>query len=262
MLNAFAHWFCQTALWVWFIKNVMAKFTFRLAAYPEFPIHKQLDIVAAIAASELQAGGPGRSLYTFTETDRESLASKVIRWTLKQRCSHAGIILPGSTPAQYRIFHMKSTGSHYEPMVDLLKECDVFGVHRYNIPDDKVELLKRRLQFLLDNRDKLGYDFEGEVESTIDWSRIDPELMSGRHPNLKKNVPIYCSELVRVVLKGIVDLPTMNEHGRQVFSPDDVRKYQHVELFMFDPPVRKHGLLWWLIILSVLPFLLLASLLK
>jgi hypothetical protein len=157
---------------------------------------------------------------------------------------------------------MKSGGCYYESILELLKEVDVFGVHRFNIPPNKAVLFSRRLQFLIDNRHMLVYDFQGDLETTLDWSLYDAALMRGQKPTIKKKTPIYCSEVIRILLKGIVDLPTENEFDRQVFPPDAVRVYQHAELFMFDPERKKHGFLRSLLTALVLPVLILASLLR
>jgi hypothetical protein len=261
MFERFVRWFSRTKFWIWFVKNIMAQFTFRFDDYTSFPLHEYWNIVSAIASSEGQAGGPWRSLYAFTSTDYESFGSKLIRGLLNGRVSHAGIILPGASAPLFKIFHMTSKGCLYEPLIDLLKEVDLFTVSRFNIPEDKAVLLEKRMQFLIANKDMLAYDFQGELESTIKWADIDSRLMRGEIPRLKEKVNLYCSETIRLLLEGIVDLPFCVEQGRPAFSPDDTRAHAHAEIFTREPEIKKHSTLRWILTILVLPILLVASLL-
>jgi hypothetical protein len=226
------------------------------------PIHKYWDIVRAIEDSQISLEGKDyKYLYTFTLTDREKMSSKVIRASFNQLSSHAGIILPARVGELPRILHMTSKGCCVDFLIDVLKECDVFCVQKYIVPKESVDLVAKRINFILDSKAAITYDFVGDLTTTFDWKVIDKLLLENKYPVLRKETNIYCSELVRAILLGVKYLPVRKEYNREVFTPDDVANYCDGTIFNYTPELKKQSIIKTILLLTISPIIILMSLL-
>ena len=190
--------FSRTKFWYWFASKIMANFTFRFMGYPNFPMEEyETEILPRLAASMEE---DQKYIYVFTSVDTKSLAAKAIRWVAGAYWSHAGLIFPETN----HIVHMKGKGISEDHILDLLREVDSVSIGRFPVSDaGHTEYLRRVEKY---QRLKAVYDFQQELE--------DDGILK-----------IYCSELVWMTGRGLVDKETFKpreELGRLIFEPDDV----------------------------------------
>ena len=196
MLNKIFKWFSRTRVWLWFARNVMAHFTFRIMGYPSFPVEKFFDLVDLMRKSK-------NKIYCFASTDHASLASWLIRnATGGGQFSHAGLILPG-TPRGTKVLHMMGAGVVEIHALSLLREIDYLAIVEVELTPEGYKQAYRKIQYIQNHKSKFEYDYQ-------------QELQNGGHK-------LYCSEMIYAVLDGLVDDPDFkarNLLGRKVFPPD------------------------------------------
>lgn len=208
----------RTKAWLWFSKNLMAHFTFRFWGYPTFPIEEAYNIPRIIEQSEKE--GPG--YYCFVCADRKSLATILIEKVTGSYFGHAGIVVPGKTLEETRIYHMKGIGHCDWNILTLLKEVDDFAILKFPVSKEIQEKILKRVAFSRDNSELFLYDFSQEwPNDPYTWEEIEQTV------NDKQPVYVYCSEFCFIAGDRLVTNPDFKPHtefGRLIFEPDDLYK--------------------------------------
>jgi hypothetical protein len=201
-MDKFWQWLGATKAWEWFAHNVIGRMKIRFVGYTEFPIETGYwEIIDIIKEEEKKKSG----LYAFASSDQGSIAGWSIKWLTKDEHTHAGWILPNGDRNTFAL-HMKGDGVHHEGMLKVCKESDYVTIVKIELEEDKLKIAKDRLQYILDNKEKIAYDFA--------------QLIQVEDIEEAKN--IYCSELVYLVLKGLLELKTEKILGRESFDPESV----------------------------------------
>jgi len=196
-----------TKPWVWISDKIIGQMTFRMMGYPRFPIGSYHDICRDILKKE------PNTFYTFASTDSLSLASILIRYIVGKgnfNFTHAGIfVLEDNEPP--KIMHMKGEGLLFWDLLELLREIDYICINKIILSPENYIVAKGRIKYLVDNRDKLKYDYAQRI-------------------GYKKN-KFYCSETNFFIFDGLTsdsDLQPEILHGIKTFSPDKVTKIGEV----------------------------------
>jgi hypothetical protein len=197
LLNKIVAWFTRTRFWVWFAEKYIGHFTFRTMGYTKFPIERYFEMVDAIAE-------PG--FYAFVSTDVDSLASRLIRFTVGSgaKYSHGGLVFHGGD-RHTSVMHMKAKGLKSDHLLRVCHEADYVTLVKVPVPEEKMGEVRRRIAEFVERRKQITYDYTQEMNDN-DWN-------------------IYCSEFYYRIFNGIVDDPDIQPTviaGRKVFDPNQI----------------------------------------
>jgi hypothetical protein len=178
----------KTALWVWFSKRILSKWTLRFMGYPESALPKYSEIGKVLSTRQ------PLDVFAFTSCDRATPVAKLIKLITGDRFSHAGIILNATT-----VYDSRSDGVRFRNLLAMIGQSDDFAISKFTFKS-----IEHRKEYERDIERYCGrpYDFTQEL--------------GGKS--------LYCSELVYVLLQGRVEQPleTRFFHGQRGFSPGDV----------------------------------------
>lgn len=201
----FFEWLDETKAWHWFAKNVLAKWTFRIAPRPKPSTDLQGEFIAALL---LNTKSSDRVL-TFVCQDKWAFGSMLIRLVSRGTWSHSGFVFRGAGMEMPHRVDMRSDGLHVTNCLTLLSEYDSVALVSVPVAKGSMGQIAKRVASYIGKSNVLRYDWEQELKD----ESSDPEADD-----------IYCSELVWLVLKGFADLVCSKVLGRRVFSPEDVAK--------------------------------------
>lgn len=174
----------------WIVINILSKI--------RLPFKKGVDLRPLIWAESLLFKQDESFVLSFVATDRWKLSSFLVRLLTKGKFSHAGILLLFKN--QVYALHADVGGVKIEPLEGILKNYTDFSICVFNLDKKGMEKANKRIDWLLDNIDKLTYDFAQE---------------SGYEA-------MYCSELNYYVLNSITDIEYVNISGKSVITPQCV----------------------------------------
>jgi len=188
-MSRLIRYLATTKLWHWLATKIFDEYTFRIKGYPKFP----MDEWSAIANAVIHDSPTFQNtVYCFVSRDLYAIGAVLIDKFADSYWSHAGIFIN-----QEFIMHIRQSGVHRHHLINLLREVDCFAV----VAIDDVNT----------------FEFNNRVNKFTSAS-YDIEY------NLESKEHLYCSELIYVLLDGIVnrELPTSISMGNVAYTPDDV----------------------------------------
>jgi hypothetical protein len=218
--------FLQTTLWKFLARKVFAKLIFRIWGYPEFDMPKY-HIIKRILTEDPNA------LYTFSSCDSKGFIWMLMHLFTNNLYGHAGIVRLDKY-GNPEIVHMMGSGLEVWDLLSLLREVDHFSLNKLPISPTNLIRAKTRLAKIESYKFLVDYDFALNVsDDMISWL----EAPSDKLPYGKKRLNIYCSELVYLVGRDLVEDPNFKSKSidnKIAFQPDDVAKCG-TNLFLFSP---------------------------
>jgi len=199
-LYRLAAWITSTQAWKLFASEILGDANIRFTGHPTFPMQEYFKIRDILNSQDLTS-----SVLVFSSRDKKSLSSQLIGAVTGNRdaMTHAGIIIFNGGD-NISILHMRADGLVYGHMLDLLREIDEIVINRVDLEAKAKELADVRINYLLQNRTRIKYDYEFKMYNGDKFS---------------------CSEAAFIVLDGLssdTDLKLKEVLGRKMFTPEQL----------------------------------------
>ena len=196
----FLNWFLNTKFWS-SIGDFCATFNLRFFGYVTFPIDDYFKIIDKVEPN---------NYYIFLSTDSKTISSILIKTSvlLVKRLSqyglfsHAGLIFFDGD-RNTKIMHVNHAGFQYQSFLSHLKEVDYLAVIKLPIKEGSELRIKERIEAIKGQAKQIEYDWEESLDNDA--------------------YHIYCSELLYLIFKDLVDNPNFTPRkvaGKYYFDPD------------------------------------------
>ena len=195
------NWFLNTTLWGK-VGLFCATFNLRFFGYTFFPMDDYFKIIDKCV--------PENAHYIFLSTDTKTISSNLIKasiWLSGAEknyglFSHAGLVLFDGD-RNTKVMHVNYAGFQYQSLLTHIKENDYLAIIKLPIKPNSEKIIQERIQNIKNMAPMIVYDWQESLDNDV--------------------YHIYCSEMLYMVFKDLVDNPNFKPRqvaGKYYFDPD------------------------------------------